>query len=151
MLGSENALGIVFPAYSFPMLEAVGSARDKPEPVTSGDERAIVENLLDRNRAAIVEVACGLSEDDARRRLVASLTTPIALVKHAAAAERFWFQRFLAGLDESGCDGYATPGDGSFHVTDTLAEVIAGLGSILDTASARPPIRSTTGSATDDA
>jgi hypothetical protein len=30
------------------------------------------------------------------------------LVKHAAAAERFWFQRFIAGLDEDECDGYAT-------------------------------------------
>jgi hypothetical protein len=40
-------------------------------------------------------------------RLVASLTTPIGLIKHAAVAERRWFQRILLGLDESECDGYA--------------------------------------------
>jgi len=68
-----------------------------------------------------------LSEADARRRLVASLTTPIGLIKHAAAAERIWFQRTLLGLNESECDGHATGGDGSFVVTDgeTLADVIA--------------------------
>lgn len=109
------------------MLEAVGSSRNTPEPISAGAERAIVESLLERNRAAIIETASGLSDDDARRRMVASLTTPIALIKHAAAAERFWFQRFLAGLDKSECDGHATPGDGSFHVPDTesLADAIA--------------------------
>jgi Protein of unknown function (DUF664) len=38
----------------------------------------------------------GLSEDDARRRLVPSLTTLIGLVKHAAAVERNWFHHYLA-------------------------------------------------------
>jgi len=64
------------------------------ERITSGGERAVIENMLDRNRAALIETARGLSEGDARRRLVPSLTTPISLIKHAAAAERIWFQRF---------------------------------------------------------
>lgn len=98
-----------------------------PEKMIAGDERALLENLLDRNRAALIDTARGLSESDARRRLVASLTTPISLIKHVAAAERFWFQRFLAGLDESEWDGHATPGDGSFMVEsdETLSDVIA--------------------------
>jgi hypothetical protein len=87
----------------------------------------MLEHMLDRNRQALIDTARGLSETDARRRLVASLTTPIGLIKHAATAERNWFQRVLLGLDESECDGYATPGDGSFVVPDgeTLADVIA--------------------------
>ncbi|GGN93569.1 DinB family protein [Nocardia rhizosphaerihabitans] len=95
--------------------------------ITDGAERAIIENMLDRNRAALVETARGLSEADARRRLVASLTTPISLLKHAAAAERIWFQRFWAGLDESECDGYSRRDEGTFTVTDdeSLADVIA--------------------------
>lgn len=95
--------------------------------ITNGAERAIIENMLDRNRAALVETARGLSEADARRRLVASLTTPISLLKHAAAAERIWFQRFWAGLDESECDGYSRRDEGTFTVTDdeSLADVIA--------------------------
>ncbi|GAA4528036.1 DinB family protein [Amycolatopsis samaneae] len=95
--------------------------------ITDGGERALLENTLDRNREALIETARGLSEADARRRLVVSLTTPISVLKHAAAAERIWFQRFWAGLDESECDGYAKRDVGTFTVTDeeTLADVIA--------------------------
>ena len=75
---------------------------------------------------SLLEAVAGLSESDARRRLVASATTPIGLIKHAAAAERFWFQRLLLGLEESDCDGPASPGDARFAVTDeeTLDDVI---------------------------
>ncbi len=95
--------------------------------LTTGTERTMLEHMLDRNRQALIETARGLSETDARRRLVTSLTTPIGLIKHAATAERIWFQRTLLGLDESACDGYATGDDGSFVVTggETLADVIA--------------------------
>ncbi|MFE4499767.1 DinB family protein [Rhodococcus sp. NPDC056743] len=95
--------------------------------ITNGTERSIIENMLDRNREALIETVRGLSDDDARRQLVASLTTPISLIKHAAAAERIWFQRFWVGLDESECDGYSRRDDGTFAVADgeSLAEVIA--------------------------
>lgn len=95
--------------------------------MTTGPERLMLEHMLDRNRQALIDTAQELPAADARRRLVASLTTPIGLIKHAAAAERIWFQRTLLGLDESKCDGHATGGDGSFVVTDgeTLADVIA--------------------------
>ncbi|WP_330251573.1 DinB family protein [Nocardia sp. NBC_00565] len=94
-----------------------------PQRVTDGPERVLLENMLDRNRAGLIDTVRGLSDEEARRRLVPSLTTPIALIKHAAAAERIWFQRFL----ESGGD---TPRPGevaSFAVgaNETLAEVIA--------------------------
>ncbi|MFG1645076.1 DinB family protein [Amycolatopsis sp. NPDC049252] len=94
---------------------------------TTGPERPLLETMLDRNRLALVETARGLSEADARRRLVPSVTTPIGLVKHAAVAERRWFQRLVLGLDEAECDGHATPGDAGFAVSDdeTLADVIA--------------------------
>lgn len=46
--------------------------------IAIGTERAILEHLLDRNREALIETVRGLSEADARRRLVASLTTPIS-------------------------------------------------------------------------
>jgi uncharacterized damage-inducible protein DinB len=95
--------------------------------ITTGAERAIIEDLLDRNRDALIETARGLSDADARQRLVASLTTPISLLKHAAAAERIWFQRFWAGLDESECDGYSRRDEGTFSVADdeSVADVIA--------------------------
>ncbi|MVU77957.1 DUF664 domain-containing protein [Nocardia sp. ET3-3] len=95
--------------------------------ITIGDERRMLENMLDRNRSELVNTLRGMSEDDARRRLVASMTTPIGLLKHAAVAQRIWFQQVLAGLPESECDGGTTPGDASFLVADdeTVADVIA--------------------------
>lgn len=95
--------------------------------ITDGSERTIIENMLDRNREALIATVRGLSESDARRRLVASLTTPASLIKHAAAAERIWFQRFWAGLDASECDGYSNRDEGTFAVADdeSLADVIA--------------------------
>ncbi|PRY36831.1 DinB family protein [Umezawaea tangerina] len=95
--------------------------------ITTGTERRLLEHMLDRNRAELVAVVRGLSEEDARRRLVASRTTPLGLLKHAAVAERIWFQHVLAGLPESECDGGTTPGDASFEVADdeSSADVIA--------------------------
>lgn len=95
--------------------------------VTNGTERDILEHMLDGNREALVATVRGLSEEQARRRLVVSLTTPIALIKHAAAAERIWFQRFWAGLDESACDGYSRRDEGTFAVADdeSVDDVIA--------------------------
>ncbi len=81
--------------------------------ITVGAQRTLLENMLDYNRAALVEAVQGLTEEGARRRLVASATTPIGLIKHAAAAERIWFQHYLAGIPEAECDGYATRGAGS--------------------------------------
>ncbi|WP_166904801.1 DinB family protein [Mycobacterium sp. DL440] len=95
--------------------------------ITNGTERTLIENTLDRNRAALIATVRGLTEADARRHLVTSLTTPISLIKHAAAAERIWFQRFWAGLEESECDGYSRRDEGTFAVADdeSLPDVIA--------------------------
>jgi hypothetical protein len=101
------------------------AALDPGRPFT-GNERELLENTLELNRAELVRAVQQLSDTQARAKLVPSLTTPISLVKHCAAAERIWFQRTLAGISLDACDGHATGGDGSFHVTDdeTLAQVI---------------------------
>lgn len=89
--------------------------------------RTDLEAALDRARAGLVEAVEPLTDEQSRRRLVPSLTTPIALLKHSAAAERAWFQRTVAGIEESRCDGYARGDDGSWVVPEgqTLTEVIA--------------------------
>ncbi|ORM26812.1 DinB family protein [Williamsia sp. 1135] len=83
--------------------------------------------VLDANRTALIDSVARLTDAQSRSRLVPSLTTPIALVKHCAAAERVWFQRTVAGLAEAECDGYATGDDRSWLVDpdQTLADVIA--------------------------
>ncbi|SLI52977.1 DinB family protein [Mycobacteroides abscessus] len=102
------------------------AALDPGRPFT-GNERELLENTLELNRDEIVRAVEQLSDSQARRKLVPSLTTPISLIKHCATAERIWFQRTLAGMAAEDCDGYAeTGGDPSFHVDDdeTLADVL---------------------------
>ncbi|MET9296845.1 DinB family protein [Streptomyces sp. NPDC003077] len=97
-----------------------------PTRITSGSERQLLEYLLDHVRAELIDTVRGLSETEARRRLVPSMTTPIGLVKHAAFAERKWFQHILGGVPEAECDG-AMVGEDSFLVGDdeTVDDVIA--------------------------
>jgi uncharacterized damage-inducible protein DinB len=94
--------------------------------ITEGSERQLLEYLLDHARAQLIDTVRGLSESEARRRFVPSMTTPIGLLKHAAFADRKWFQKIVAGLPDSECDG-AMVGEASFTVGDheTIADVIA--------------------------
>ncbi|HET7357344.1 MAG TPA: DinB family protein [Nocardioidaceae bacterium] len=98
----------------------IGSALNLPE-------RELLEAFLDQYRDELVRTLDGLTEEQARMRLVPSLTTPIALVKHAAAVERAWFQRSLAGRSADEIEGGADGSDVSFGVddSDTVASVIA--------------------------
>ncbi|MCK8676925.1 DinB family protein [Streptomyces lichenis] len=95
--------------------------------ITVGAERRLLEVALDRNRSELINTVRGLSEAESRRRLVASPTTPIGLLKHAAVAERIWFQHVLAGVPKDAIEGGTIAGDASFVVADgdTVAEVIA--------------------------
>jgi len=61
----------------------------------TGGERELLEDTLELYRAEIVTAVEGLSDAQARQNRVPSLTTPISLIKHGAAAERIWFQRTL--------------------------------------------------------
>ncbi|MBO0840892.1 MAG: DinB family protein [Sciscionella sp.] len=64
----------------------------------SGDagERALLEEYLDHFRGEITRKLAGVSDADARRRLVPSLTTLAGVVKHLRWVEAYWFQRVLA-------------------------------------------------------
>ncbi|WP_367185712.1 DUF664 domain-containing protein [Mycobacterium sp.] len=55
-----------------------------------GQRHAQVQSNL--NRTELVRAVEHLSDTQAREKLVPSLTTPISLIKHCAAAERIWFQ-----------------------------------------------------------
>jgi hypothetical protein len=105
-----------------PMTAAISPGR----PFT-GTERQLLENTLHVHRSELVAAVGGLSDAQARLRLVPSLTSPISLIKHCAAAERIWFQRTLAGRPLEHCTGHAVGGDGSFYVpaSETLPQVIA--------------------------
>lgn len=62
----------------------------------TGDEREVLEAFLDSQRAVVRRKATGLSEQEARRRLVPSPTTIAGLLKHLTVVEHNWFERILA-------------------------------------------------------
>lgn len=98
----------------------------RTDAILTGSEREQIESFLHANRAEIVGLLDGLTEEQARRRLVPSLTTLLGLVKHAAFAERVWFDVALAGRTRAEI-GLPVSVDDSFVLTDddTVESVLA--------------------------
>jgi hypothetical protein len=92
----------------------------------TGSEREQIESFLHDNRVEIVGLLDGLTEEQARVRLVPSLTTLLGLVKHAAFAERVWFDVALGGRTRAEV-GLPETADESFILTDgdTVESVLA--------------------------
>jgi hypothetical protein len=59
--------------------------------VTAEPLKEQLETFLDEHRAALRACLDDLTEEQARRRLVPSMTTLLGLVKHATFAEKVWF------------------------------------------------------------
>jgi hypothetical protein len=97
------------------------------ELVSTAGEREVLEAFLDYYRDVITGKLRGLAEEDARRRLVPSLTTLVGLAKHAAAVERNWFQHHLARRPRAEIAGYARGDDAGWEVgpDQTVDDVIA--------------------------
>ena len=66
--------------------------------IGQADERALLEGMVDIQREQISAILEDLDDQEARRRLVPSLTTPLGLVKHATFVERVWFHARVAGV-----------------------------------------------------
>jgi hypothetical protein len=96
------------------------------EPALIADERTQVEQFLDANRDELVAAVEGLTDEQARRRLVPSLTTPLGLLKHVTWAEQVWFHVGLAGRTREEL-GIPYENDPSWEVTDadTVTTVVA--------------------------
>ena len=71
--------------------------QDPGERVSAAEERTILETFLDMYREIVKRKLEGVSEEDAVRRLVPSMTTLAGIVKHLRWVEINWFQRVLAG------------------------------------------------------
>jgi hypothetical protein len=97
------------------------------EVVSTGDERQVLATFLDLHRDVVARKLAGLSDVDARRRLVPSATTLAGLVKHLAAVERGWFQHCLAQLPDTAVDGPWRSAD-AWELTgaDTVESLLAG-------------------------
>ncbi len=89
-------------------------------------ERVQLDAFLADYRTEIVRGLDGLTDEQARRRLVPSLTCPLSIVKHCAFVERVWFQVVIAertrdsvGIPESAEDSWVVVD------TDTVGSVLA--------------------------
>lgn len=96
------------------------------ERVSAGTEREVLEAFLDCQRRQITAKVAGVSEADARRRVVPSMTTLAGLIKHLTAVERNWFQRQLAQRDPADIPGNSRGDDQSWELSpgDTLGTLI---------------------------
>lgn len=95
-------------------------------PTTVGSEREVLTELLADNRAEILALLDGVTEEEARRSLVPSLTTLLGLVKHAAFVERVWFHVTLENRKREDL-GLSHDIDDSFRLDDdeTIESIVA--------------------------
>ncbi|GAA4699948.1 DinB family protein [Nocardioides nanhaiensis] len=96
-------------------------------------ERALLEQVLDLHRGEIAALLDGLDDEQARARLVPSLTTVLGLVKHATFVEGVWFHSRVGGVSRREL-GLPRTVDESFTLTpeDGVASIRAGFEAACD-------------------
>jgi Protein of unknown function (DUF664) len=88
------------------------------------DMRRRLDELIDEYRTLLHDCLDGLTEEEARLRLVPSKTTLLGLVKHATFVEGVWFDQAVTGRSSTQIGIARTP-DRSFTLrkSDTIASV----------------------------
>ncbi len=94
--------------------------------VYRADFEVQVAAFVDEHRQMLLASLDGLSEEEARARLVPSKTTLLGLVKHAVFVERVWFGEAVTGQSRAELGIAASP-DESFDLAaeDTIESVRA--------------------------
>jgi uncharacterized damage-inducible protein DinB len=93
---------------------------------TTAGEREQIESFVHDARMEVVGLLDGVTDEQARRRLVPSRTTLLGLVKHATFVERVWFEVAIAGRTRAEL-GLPENSEESFELTaeDTIESVRA--------------------------
>lgn len=83
-----------------------------------GDERAQLAGFLDFQRATVVWKATGLTDEQARRPLVAAsqLTAVAPLLSHLRYVERYWFSVVFDGQEDTWAQELTSDPDIEFRV-----------------------------------
>ena len=95
----------------------------RTDPLTAEDvigepAKVQLETFLDEHRLMLHECLDGLTEEQARRSLVASKTTLLGLVKHATFVEKVWFGEAVSCRPRAELGIPAGP-DETFDLTDS--------------------------------
>ena len=94
------------------------------EDVIDQPARAQFEVFLEEHRDELNRCLDGLTEEQARRSLVPSLTTLLGLVKHATFVEKVWFDEAVTCRSRAEIGIPSTPGESFIlHDNDTIATV----------------------------
>ena len=93
-----------------------------PFNLLTADERAQLDAFVEDYRSRFDTLLDGLSEEQARRRLVPSATTLLGLLKHVTWMQRVWFEGCVGNVAR-GDLGLVTSPDESFALgpDDTIA------------------------------
>jgi uncharacterized damage-inducible protein DinB len=88
------------------------------------DERTQFDAFVEDYRNAIEATLDGLTEEQARRRLVPSATTLLGLLKHVTWMQRVWFEECVGGSSRKELGLVQSP-DESFRLAagDTIASI----------------------------
>lgn len=99
------------------------------------DTRTQLDTFVEQGRTAIEATLVGLTEDQARRRLVPSATTLLGLLKHVTWMQRIWFEECVGGRPRQDL-GLVNSPDESFQLAehDTIESVTAAFRSACATA-----------------
>jgi hypothetical protein len=102
----------------------VPSSKRLPDTGWTNALRMRLEELLDEYRSTLNGCVEGLTEDEARLRLVPSKTTLLGLLKHVTFVEGVWFDQAVTGRTYAEIGIPSTP-DRSFTLagSDTIASV----------------------------
>ncbi|SEF11847.1 DinB family protein [Streptomyces sp. Ag109_O5-10] len=94
---------------------------------TIASERESLAGWLDHHRAELLQKLDGLTEEQAARRVVPSLTTLHGLVRHLTKVESVWFVNVIEESEEPAPFGWPKRRDGDFLLDDgaTLTEDVA--------------------------
>ncbi|HEY0813081.1 MAG TPA: DinB family protein [Pseudonocardia sp.] len=97
-----------------------------PFEVLLNDERTQLDAFVEAYRSALEMTLEGLTEEQARRRLVPSATTLLGLLKHVTWMQRVWFEECVGGTSRQVLGLVQSP-DESFRLADddTIASVRA--------------------------
>ncbi len=90
------------------------------------DERTQLDAFVEDYRSALEAVLVGISEEQARARLVLSATTLLGLLKHVTWMQRVWFEECIGGSSRVELGLVQSPAE-SFELAaaDTVVSVTA--------------------------